>query len=465
MSITLGTDERPLRVAIVGSGPAGFYAAEALFKATIKVKVDMFDRLPAPFGLVRYGVAPDHPKIKNVIKVFEKTAERENFTFLGNVNVGKDVSVEILRKHYDALIFCNGAETDRKLGVPGEDLAGSHTATEFVAWYNGRPEYKDRVFDLSQEVAVVIGQGNVAMDVSRILCKTVDELKNTDICKHALEVLTSNKIKEVHLIGRRGPAQAAFTSPEIREFGELADCIPVFHNPDDMNLNEASRKELEDPQNAPKKKNYEILQGYLNLQAGNKKRRFVIHFLESPVEIIGSRFVEKVVFEQNVLTGEPGKQKSKGIGKRTQLPCGLIFRSVGYRGIPIPGLPFHDQSGIIPNQQGRIADSEHIYHDLYCAGWIKRGPSGVIGTNKPDSEETVAKLLEDLPNLNPCSIPSTEKLIAWLKDKEVRVVSFADWKKIDTAEMERGKKAGKPREKFVTIQGMLSACNPTYQGA
>jgi len=453
---SLGSNERPLRVAIIGSGPAGFYATEALFKANIKVKVDMIERLPAPFGLVRYGVAPDHPKIKNVIKVYEKTAENQNFSFLGNVNVGKDVSVEILRKHYDALIFCHGAETDRRLGIPGEDLVGSHTATEFVAWYNGRPEYKDRVFDLSQEVAVVVGQGNVAMDVSRILCKTVDELKNTDICKHALEVLAESKIREVHMIGRRGPAQAAFTPPEIREFSELVDCIPVFDNPNDMNLNEASRKELEDPQNASKKKNYEILQSFLNLQSGNKKRKFVIHFLKSPVEIIGSRSVEKVVFEHNELIGEPGKQKSKGIGKRTTLPCGLIFRSVGYRGIPIPGLPFHDQSGIIPNEQGRIVDSEHIYHDLYCAGWIKRGPSGVIGTNKPDSEGTVAKLLEDLPNLNPCSIPSTDKLITWLKDKGVRVVSFSDWKKIDAAEMERGKPIGKPREKFVKVEEMLA---------
>lgn len=463
MTNTLGTSQRPLRVAIIGSGPAGFYSAEALFKSDKEVVVDMFDRLPTPFGLVRYGVAPDHPKIKNVTKVYEKTAERENFSFLGNVNVGKDVSVEMLRKHYDAIIFCNGAETDRKLGIPGEDLEGSHTATEFVAWYNGRPEYKDLHFDLSQEVAVVIGQGNVAMDVSRVLSKTVDELKTTDICRHALEALAESKIKEVHMIGRRGPMQAAFTAPEIKEFGELADCTPVFANPDDINLNEASQKEYEMTELAGKKKNFDIMKSYLDLDAGSKGKKFYMHFLKSPVEIVGNRYVEKVTLVHNELTGEPGKQKSIGTGQRSEIECGLFFRSVGYRGVPVPGVPFHDQWGIIPNQEGRIVDAEHIYHDLYCAGWIKRGPSGIIGTNKPDAEETVKNLLEDLPNIKPCSKPSTEELVAWLKDKEVRVVSFDDWKKIDAAEIERGEAAGKPREKFVTVQGMLSACNPTYQ--
>ncbi|MDO8580606.1 MAG: FAD-dependent oxidoreductase [Candidatus Omnitrophota bacterium] len=463
MPSVLGTPERPLRVAIIGSGPAGFYAAGSLLKSPLKVKVDVIDRLPCPYGLVRYGVAPDHQKIKNVIKVYEKTAEQSGFSYLGNVNVGKDIAVHELKRYYDAMIFASGAGTDRKLGIPGEDFLGSHTATEFVAWYNGHPEYKNREFDLSKEIAVIVGQGNVAVDVCRILSKTVDELKNTDIAKHALEVLAESKIKEVHMIGRRGPAQAAFTPVEIREFGELADCYPVLNNPDDLNLNESSQKELEDPQSAPKKKNYEILKSFLDIQPNHRKRKFVIHFFQSPIEIIGKKKVEKVILERNALVGLPGHQKSRGTGEKVQLPCGIFFRSVGYRGLPIPGVPFSEQSGVIQNQGGRVTDSEHIDMGLYCAGWIKRGPSGIIGTNKPDSEETVKHLLQDVPALKPCEIPDTAKLISYLKDKELRVVSFEDWKKIDAAEVERGEKLGKPREKFVTIQGMLSACNPTYQ--
>ncbi len=451
---SLGSPERPLRVAIVGSGPSGFYAAEELLSGKIKAKVDMYDRLAAPFGLVRYGVAPDHPKIKNVIKVYEKTAGNPDFSLFGNVLVGKDISVKELQAYYDAILFTCGAQTDNKLGVPGEDLSGSYTATEFVAWYNGHPEYRDRQFDLSHEVAVVVGQGNVAMDVGRILCKTVEELKTTDIAQHALDALAKSKVKEVHLIGRRGPAQAAFTPPEIKEFGELADCDPIL-DPNDLKLNPESEAELSDPTNAPKKKNFDVLKEYAERKPSGKSKKFVIHFFKSPKELKGSGRLESLVLEKNKLSGPAGKQKAEGTGRMEEMKCGILFRSVGYRGVPIPGVPFEEKKGIFPNQGGRITENGNVVSGLYAAGWIKRGPSGVIGTNKPDSVETVQNLIADAPKLKPCEKPDTNAAMAFLKGKGIKVVDFNGWKKIDAAEIAAGQKNGKPREKFVKTEDML----------
>ena len=456
MASELGTEKRPLRVAIIGSGPSGFYAAQPLLKSEMKVTVDMFDRLPSPYGLVRYGVAPDHAKIKNVTNVYQKIAAQPGFSFMGNVHVGKDISVEELKRFYDALIFTCGAETDRKLGVPGEDLKGSYTATEFVAWYNGHPDYPERQFDLSGEVAVIIGQGNVAMDVCRILCKNVDELKNTDIARHALDALAQSKIREIHMIGRRGPAQAKFTPTEIREFGELTDCDPVV-DPKDMELSAVSQTELDKPENTSNRKNYEILQSYAARPRSNKAKKFFIRFCESPVELIGEGKLQKLILEKNELTGEPGKQKARGTGVKTEMKCDILFRSVGYRGIPVEGVPFDEKRGVFPNQEGRIMDGEKVVPGLYTSGWIKRGPSGVIGTNKPDSEETVARLLQDASRLTPCQQPDTKAVLDILAQKGVRAVSFDDWQKIDAAEIERGQRTGKPREKYVSVDDMLGA--------
>ena len=452
----LGTPERPLRVAIVGSGPSGFYTAEALSKKDINIKVDMFDKLPVPYGLVRYGVAPDHFKIKNVTKIFEKTAVKPKFSFLGNVMVGKNISVFELSKFYDAIVFAYGTESDRRLGIKGEDLEGSYTATEFVAWYNGHPDFQSRHFDLSHEVAVVVGNGNVAMDVARVLCKTPEELEKTDISQEALEALSESKIKEVHLYGRRGPLQASFTSKELREMGDLADCSLVI-DPQDLELNESSQKELEDPANPGHKKNYEILQKFVKKVPHEQKRKFVMHFYRSPVEIIGEKQVQKAKFEINKLSGEPGNQKVKGIGKFEEIDCGIFFRSVGYSGVSIEGLPFSEQAGIIPNQLGRVMDSQKSYPGWYVSGWIKTGPVGVIGTNKPSAEETVKSLIEDLETLKPCEIPSTEEVVKLLRERNVKLVTFEDWKTIDAAEVKRGSDLGKPREKFAHISGMLSA--------
>lgn len=456
MAGMLGGEDRPLRVAVVGSGPSGFYATEVLLGAQLNVELDMYDRLPAPFGLVRYGVAPDHAKIKNIIRRYEKAAQLPGFAFFGNVRVGEDVTVDELRDFYDAIVFACGAQTDRRLGIPGEDLKGSYTATEFVAWYNGHPDYRDREFDLSRDTAVVIGQGNVAVDVARILSKTVDELRNTDIAQHALDVLAQSKVREVHMIGRRGPVQAAFTPPEIKEFGDLADCDPVV-DPAFLEINEASRAELEVLKWRDAQKNYDLLRAYADRSAPTKSRRFVVQFYRSPKALLGTDRVERVIYEKNRLEGEPGHQKAVGSGETYETDCGILFRSVGYRGVPIDGVPFDEKRAVIPNNEGRVTDGSALARGLYAVGWIKRGPSGVIGTNKPDSIETGQHLLEDVPNLAPCAQREREAVADLLRSRAVRWVDYDAWLRIDAAEIERGKPLGKPREKFTTVEEMLDA--------
>jgi ferredoxin--NADP+ reductase len=445
-----------LRVAVVGSGPSGFYAAESLLGAGPVIEVDMYDRLPAPFGVVRYGVAPDHEKIKTVIRRYEKTAVHPHFAFFGNVRVGEDISVDELRRFYDAVIFASGAQTDRRLGIPGEDLAGSYTATEFVAWYNGHPEYRDRSFDLSHEVAVVIGQGNVAMDVARILSKTVDELKTTDIAQYALDALAESRVREVHMIGRRGPVQAAFTPPEIKEFGELADCVPVV-DPASLTLNDASRAELELLKWRDAQKNYDTLKAFSERGALSSSRRFIVQFFRSPKALLGDGRLERVTFEKNRLEGEPGRQRAVGTGETYDTDCGVLFRSVGYRGVPIAGVPFDESRGVFPNVEGRVTRGGDVLRGLYAVGWIKRGPSGIIGTNKPDSIETAKHVIEDIPALTPCAHAKRDDVVAFLRERRVRVVGYADWMRIDAAEIERGKAVGKPREKFAAVEDMLAA--------
>ena len=412
----------------------------------------MIETLPAPFGLVRYGVAPDHPKIKNIIARYEKTAEHPSFAFLGNTEVGRDLSVDELRRFYDAIVFASGAQTDRRLGIPGEDLPGSYTATEFVAWYNGHPAYQDRTFDLSCDCAVVIGQGNVAVDVARILAKTTDELKDTDITAHALEVLAESRLREIHMVGRRGPVQAAFTPVELKELGELADADVVV-DPQDLELNPASRAEIDVLKWRDARKNLEILREFVARPPGGKPRRLVIPFYRSPKEFRG----HELVLEHNTLAGEAGAQRAVGTGYLATVACGALFRSVGYRGVPIAGVPFDERAGIVPNLEGRVLQDGEPVAGLYVVGWIKRGPSGVIGTNKPDAGETVKHLLADAPALFTAREPSRAAVLDLLAARGVRVVSYAQWRVIDAAEVARGAAAGKPREKFVDIHEMLSA--------
>ncbi|MBX3178406.1 MAG: FAD-dependent oxidoreductase [Candidatus Hydrogenedentes bacterium] len=453
MTLDSGIFERPLRVAIVGSGPSGFYAADPLLKSERPAAVDMFDRLPTPFGLVRGGVAPDHEKIRNVTRVYERIADRPGFRFFGNVTIGRDLDLADLRQHYDAIILAYGAETDRAMGVPGEDLPGSYTATSFVGWYNGHPDYRDAVFDLQQEAAAIVGVGNVAMDVARILAKTVDELRTTDIATHALEALAESKVREIHLIGRRGPAQAAFTALELKEMGRLVACQPIV-DPAALALGPRCEEELSDNNRA---RNLELLREFAAAPDRNAPRRLYFRFLESPVALEGNGRVESLRLGRNRLEGnEPFKQWAEPTGETFDLPCGLVFRSIGYRGIGIPGIPFDQKRGVVPNVAGRVTDSNGIVPGLYAAGWIKRGPSGIIGTNKPDSLETVERIWEDREALPPCPRPDPEAIPALLASRGVRYVTMADWRQIDAAEQAAGAASGKPRERFTRVADMLA---------
>ena len=453
-----GGSSVPLSVAIVGSGPSGFYSTEALIKSGINVEIDLIDRLPAPYGLVRSGVAPDHPKLKQAIEVYKKIAQSNEFNFVGNVTVGRDIEAEELQRTHHAVIYTCGAETDRKLGIPGEELAGSHTATEFVGWYNGHPDYRNLNFDLSHETAVVIGQGNVAADVARILAKSVDELKHTDIAQHALDALASSQVRKIYVVGRRGPAQAKFTSKELKEFLEIENCRPYI-DPVELELNSTSLQELDAKEGRGNKRNIEIFRKFAESEDTGKQRTCISTFLKSPIRLQGVDRLQKVVFEENDLSGEPFKQSAKGTGRTMELECGLLFRSIGYNGVPIPGVPFNDRWGTIPNRAGRITSEQEgtVLPGLYTAGWIKRGPSGIIGTNRACAVESVNALLEDVDQLVAEDKPGRNGLYAILERNGVQHINFAQWEKIDAAEIAAGSPKGKPREKFTYYNEMLAA--------
>ena len=457
---SIGTAENPLRVAIVGAGPSGFYAAEHVLKdGDAHAQVDLFDRLPTPFGLVRGGVAPDHPKIKSVIRVYEKTAARDGFRFFGNVKVGHDIEVEDLERLYHAIVFTVGCETDRQLGIPGEHLPGSHAATAFVGWYNAHPDYADEDFDLSGERAVVIGNGNVAMDVARMLALTDHELRQTDTADHAIEELDRKGSRESGGRGRRGPGQAAFTNPEIRELGVMEDADVVV-DPAEVELDPASAAFLEsDEADKTTRVNVETLREFAGREPEGKEQRIVLRFLASPVELKGDDRVESIVIGRNELVEEGGTLRAKDTGEREELECGLVLRSVGYTGIPIEGVPFDDKRGLILNEGGRVLDSHDSGPKVghYAAGWIKRGPSGVIGTNKKDALETVRHLLDDVAagTLLTPENPAPEAVEELLAERDVRFVTFEDWQAIDEAEVGRGEPHGRPRVKFVRVEEML----------
>jgi ferredoxin--NADP+ reductase len=460
----IGIETNPLRVAIIGSGPAGFYAAEQLLKQTMPLaQVDMFDKLPTPFGLVRFGVAPDHQKIKSVTAVYDKVAANPRFRFFGNVEFGKHVTLADLKSFYHQIIFSNGAQTDRRMGIPGEDLNGSHTATEFVAWYNGHPDYRDLQFDFSSERAAIIGVGNVAIDVARILSRTIDELSKTDIADYALDALKQSKIKEVYLIGRRGPVQAAFTPPEVKEVGEMQDADAITL-PEEMQLDALSAAELATTTDALVKRKVDTLMSYAGRTPSGKARILFIRFLLSPTELFGDsngRVMNMKLVRNTLVKSDSGALSAKATDQFQELPVGLVFRSVGYRGVALPDVPFDDKSGKIPNDKGRVLDpsSKAPVTGLYASGWIKRGPSGVIGDNRKDSVETVTMMLEDVQKgtlLNPANADaaSAEKLV---RERQPKYFSYADWLKLDKLEIERGKARGSPRVKFTSVDEMLQA--------
>ena len=459
-----GTDAVPLRVAIVGAGPTGYYAADQLFRQPgLVVEIDMYDRVPTPYGLVRAGVAPDHQKIKAVTASFDKVAAHPRFRFYGCVELGRDLTVEDLRAHYHMVLYTTGAQTDRRMGIPGEDLRNSHPATEFVAWYNGHPDFRHLTFDLSQERAAIVGVGNVAVDVARILSRTPDELAGTDIADYALEALRRSRVREVFLLGRRGPAQAAFTNPEVKELGELADA-DVTAVPEEVDLDDLSRAAMERAGDRATRKKVDLLQGYARRPAGGKRRRLILRFLVSPVEILddGSGAVGGIRLVRNKLYAtDTGTLQPKPTGEFEDLAVGLVFRSVGYRGVPLPGVPFNEKWGVIFNDKGRVIDPERKQPVVgeYTAGWIKRGPTGVIGTNKPDAAETVACMMEDLAQdgyLRPRS-PAREAVDRLVRGRQPRCFSYEDWLRLDELEVERGRETGRPRVKFTRIEDMLAA--------
>jgi ferredoxin--NADP+ reductase len=436
------------RAAVVGSGPAGFYAADFLLKAGLAV--DLYERLPAPFGLVRYGVAPDHQTIKRVTAAFDKTAKQALFRLRANVEVGKDIAVEELRRAYHAVVLAYGASSDRRLGVPGEDLAGSHAATAFVAWYNSHPEHKNDRYDLTTERAVVVGMGNVALDVARILVRRPEELAPTDIAEHALAALRESRVREVVLLGRRGPAEAAFDQGELADIVALAGVEVVVEG--DVHFEVPAGAE------AAARKNVEYLATLPRVPTAGAERRVRLRFLSSPVELLGEGGrVKTLVFEDNELVESNGRVSARGTGKKHELTTGLVVRSIGYQGLPMPGMPFDAKRGVIPNETGRVLAPDCApAAGLYVTGWIKRGPSGLIGTNKACAKETVDNALADLEGLpEPSATP--DALDKTLAERGIEVVDYDAWRAIDAAEAARGAARSKVRDKFTSVEEMLAA--------
>lgn len=451
----------PLRAAIVGTGPSGFYAAEALLKALPDCRIDLIDRLPTPYGLVRGGVAPDHQKIKSVTRVFDRIAGHDSVRFIGHVEVGRDITAAELNHHYDAVLYAVGASSSRELGIPGENLPGSHAATELVGWYNGQPDHRCAKFDFACSAAAVIGLGNVAVDVTRILSRRPEELNQTDIARHAVVELEDSQVRTVHVLGRRGPVQAAFTTPELRELGELPD-VEIVVDPADLVLDSASARSLDLLDDRTTRKNLEVLRGWSERRPTGAPRKIHFHFCVSPVEIFGETRVEGIRMVRNRLERDgSGRVRAVATDLELELEVGLIFRSVGYRGTEIPGLPFDKSHGVIPNAGGRVVEHEGSHTAIpgvYACGWIKRGPSGVIGTNKTDASETVDNLLADwVAGRLSHDQESTADLTEVLRDRNVRFTTWDDWQILDRLETERGASNGRPREKFTTLDEMLSA--------
>ena len=426
------------------------------------VSVDMLERLPTPYGLVRGGVAPDHEKIKSVTKIFERAAGHPRFRFFGNVEFGKDVQRLELLQRYHAVIYAFGSRTDRHLNIIGETLKGSHAATEFVGWYNGHPDYRHHQFDLTSKRVAIIGMGNVAIDCARILCQDPENLAKTDIAQHALEALRQSQVEEVFLIGRRGPVQAAFTPAEVRELLHLPKVDAVMRA-SDLELDEHSKEELSKASRNTKL-NMEILQQIHDQGDRGNPRKLHLCFLISPTKIEGSERVEGLELVHNEIVKEGGVLKAKATDEVMHLNVDMVFRSIGYRGEAIPGLPFDDRRGTIPNDQGQLLDGVDgkLLNQEYTAGWIKRGPSGVIGTNKQDAMETVSRLKQNWQT-NQTSQPKLvrDDLLDLLKQKKIQFVSFEDWKKLDKFELEQGHLYGKSRQKICEVEEMLDLIQST----
>ncbi|KAG2171464.1 hypothetical protein INT43_009125 [Umbelopsis isabellina] len=462
---------RPLQVAIIGSGPAGFFTAHRVLKDIADVKIDMYESLPVPHGLVRFGVAPDHPEVKNVMNKFDEVATDDRFTFLGNVHVGgSELPLAELKPHYDAIVFSYGASEDRRLNIPGEDLKNVFSARAFVGWYNGLPLHRDLQPDLDNtDTAVVIGQGNVALDIARLLLSPIDQLRKTDLTAYALEALSKSRIKHVHVVGRRGPLQAAFTAKELREQMKLPGV--QFHTDIPLLQNELTAGASYLSKTRPLKRLMSILEKEIASpahQTGDKS--WNLDFLRSPTKILpdsSNTTVQAIEYEINRLEGPPNACKAIGTGEFTRQDCGLVLRSIGYKSIALEGVPFDEALGRVPNQYGKVMDKDNEVPGMYTAGWLKRGPTGVIATTMTDAYETADTIAADFKEGKPFLgdvdgigyKSGSQGLAEHFRQQSVKPISYIDWKLIEKMEFEAGLKTGKPREKFGRIEEMLAVLN------
>ena len=431
-----------VRVAIVGAGPSGFYTADALIKSGVDCEIDVIDRLPTPFGLIRAGVAPDHQKTKNVSRAYEKTALNDSVAYFGNVDVGKDVGIEDLKGLYDAVVLAIGSSYDRKLGVPGEDKKGVFGSADFVGWYNGHPDFRDLEPDLNTKAVVVIGNGNVAIDCARVLVKTPDEMSTTDIATHAADAIHAAPLEDVYMVGRRGPVEAKFTNVELREMGELQECTPIIDAakiPGEV----PAEEEMSDRDRRLKDKNLGTLRSFVDAEPAGRKRRVHFQFYASPVEILGEDMVEGIRLEKT----EVRDGRAVGTGETYDIPCGIVIPAIGYQGQPLDGVPFDERNGVIQNDEGRVSEG------VYAVGWIRRGPTGVIGTNKHDGDAASRQIQEDCTDGGKAGRAGLKDL---LTEKSVRWVDYSDWQKIDEAEKSTASE-GAPRRKLTRIPEMLAA--------
>jgi NADPH-dependent glutamate synthase beta subunit-like oxidoreductase len=429
-----------IKVAIIGSGPSGFYTADSLIKSKSDVEIDIIDRLPTPFGLIRGGVAPDHQTTKKVAKAYEKIALNNSVNYFGNVEVGKDISIDELRKTYDAVVLAVGAPTDRKLGIPGDDKKGVYGSADFVGWYNGHPDFTNLNPNLNVKAVAVIGVGNVAIDAARVLVKTPNEMAATDIADHATQAINASPISDVYLFGRRGPVEAKFTNVELREMGKLENCMPIVH--EDQIPEEVVGSWSERDQRL-KERNLTTMREFLQVDPTTKSKNVHFEFFANPVEVLGNDRVEGLRVEKTMVKGG----RALGTGEFFEIECGLVVAAIGYYSIPVKGVPFDNDNGIVKHIEGRIDEG------VYAVGWIKRGPTGVIGTNKPDGVIAAKQIIEDTKE--------SEKLgrialTSMLKERNVRIVTYQDWQKIDEAEMTAASNQA-PRKKFVTVKEMISA--------
>jgi ferredoxin--NADP+ reductase len=441
-----------LRLAIVGAGPAGIYAADILHKTEkgFDVSIDLFEQLPAPYGLVRYGVAPDHPRIKGIVTALRDVLDTGRVRLFGNVLYGRDVTLDDLKKHYNAVIFATGSIKDADLHVPGVDLDGSYGAAEFVSWYDGHPDVP-RDWPLSAKEVAVVGNGNVALDVARMLAKHAEDLLPTEIPANVYDLLAGSAVTDVHVFGRRGPMQVKFTPLELRELGELPDVDMIVHD-EDFDYDEASKAAI--ASNKQVLVIDKVFAKWRERPAGNASRRLHLHFYAKPVEVVGNSRVEGFRFERTAPDGEGGV---RGTGEIREIPVQAIYRAVGYFGSPLDGIPFDEKRGVIPNREGQVLDdNDEQVHGVYATGWIKRGPVGLIGHTKSDAMETIKHLVNDQASWWSPAQPGEDSVIELLESRGIRFTNLEGWHRLDEFERQLGEQAGRVRIKVVPRDEMVT---------